>query len=172
VQIQPELILVMPLQLRLLAVGDANYGVMKFSEDESGEDMFSRTGPDDDFNNYLKQLTRVTLKMDYENTLGLDQASIYMVSRDDEGGENWSKSVTLEEGAGKSLSLEIEANELLVYPFRPGLEVRVPVGNPEAPLGSRYGLIEIKRGTEDAGAGLKAKISLDLEAHVDMEIDL
>jgi hypothetical protein len=170
--LRPEMALVVPLRLRLYAEDGANYGVMKvFEDDEPGGDMFDRTGPDDEFNDYLKQLARVALNVDYDNTLGLDQVSVYMVSHDTGGRENLSKKLTLEEGTGKRLILELDTDDLSAYPLWPELEIRVPAEQTDGG-GKRYGIIELKRGTGAAGAGIRANISVDIESQVDLEFDL
>jgi hypothetical protein len=170
--IQPELIMVMPLWLRLLAGENEDYGSMKLTDPEPvadpkpEDDIFGREGPGDEINDYLKQLKRISLRVDYDNFMGLDDASVYILSKDYEGKTNWEKSLTLYEGAGKTLLMELGPDDITVYPFRPGLEIRVP-----RETGKDYGLIEMKRSGEDSG-GIWAKISIEAEAHVDMVVDL
>jgi hypothetical protein len=159
------MVLVLPLRLRVLEGDNSGYGSLKFTDTPPEEDIFRREGPDDEINEYLKQLDRIRLKVDYDNTLGLEQVSVYLVSRDDNGEPNWEKSITLREGLNQTLSLDISADEILIWPFRPELEVRVPKS------GGNYGVIEIKRGSEGT-AGIRARISVEIESYVDMEIDL
>jgi hypothetical protein len=172
IEIQPELILVMPLQLRLIDEDGDGYGSMKLTETKPvanpgpGDDMFGRKGPDDEINDYLEQLGQVRLRVDYDNFMGLDGTSFYIVSKDFEGETNWEKSVTLREGAEQTLVLELGSDDMTVYPFRPGLEIRV-----QNKGGENYGPIEIKRGGEETG-GIWAKISIETDAHVDMVVDL
>jgi hypothetical protein len=162
---QPELILVIPLRLRVLASGGETFGSLRFTDFEPEDDIFGRKGPEDDeINEYLEQVKRVSLRVDYDNTLGLDQTSICMVSRDDRGEENWAETITLQEGTGQTLSLDLAPQDFLIYPFRPGLEIRVPRKS-----GQDYGLIEMKGG--QGKGGVRAKISVEVESHVDMEFD-
>jgi hypothetical protein len=173
IQFRPELILVMPLQLRLLAEGDADYGSLKLTESEavtdpkSEDDMFGRTGPDDKINEYLEQLKQVRLRVDYDNSVGMDKTSFYIFSQDYDGETvNWEKPVPLSEGVGKTLSLDLSPDDFKIYPFRPGVEIRVP-----NETGKNYGLIGIKRGGEGRG-GIRAKITVEMESHIDLVVDL
>jgi hypothetical protein len=174
IKLQPELILVMPLQFRLLAEAGKDYGSMKLTESESGadaeeqDDIFGRTGSDDEITEYLDQFKRTRLRMDYDNFMGLDGTSFYIFSRDYAGNTNWEKSVTLHEGAGQTLSLELNSGDIKTYPFRPNMEIRTQVET-----GKDYGLIEIKRGGEDtSGGGVRFKISVEMESRVDLAFDL
>jgi hypothetical protein len=166
VSLQPEMALVLPLRIRALDDDNSGYGSLKFADILPEEDIFHREGPDNEINEYLKQLGRIRLRVDYDNTLGLDQVFVYLVSRDDNGEPNWEKSITLHEGLNQTLSLDIGADDFLIWPFRPDVEIRVPVEP-----GENYGVIEIKRGPEGV-AGIRARLSVEIESYVDMEIDL
>jgi hypothetical protein len=169
ISFQPALILVMPLRLRLLSGDDAGYGSLQFTDIEPEDDIFGRAGPDDEINDYLKQLKRVAVRVDYDNTVGLDKTSVLLVSRGYDDEPNWESEqlITFSEGAGNTLTLELYAEDFLVYPLRPSVEIRTPA-DATAGDGRKYGLIEIKRGV-DGKAGIRAAVSVEVESHLDME---
>jgi hypothetical protein len=156
--LSPELILVMPLRLRILTEnpGDA-YGSLKITSIEVEDDIFGRTGPGSKLDEYLDYLKRVSLRVDYDNFLGLGGLSFHIVN----DSPAWEKSVSFAEGAGKTLFLNLTADDFKVYPLKPKLEIRVA-----AQPGLDYGLLEIKRG------GVRATISVEAESRVDLELDL
>jgi hypothetical protein len=52
----------------------------------------------------------------------------------------------------------------------PGIEIRVPADNWDT-NGRKYGLIEIKRGSEDQPAGFSAILSVKAAADIDQEFE-
>jgi hypothetical protein len=179
IRLKPDLLVSFPLKFKLLApegdTGDSPEGKLVLGNVFPEGDFLKRESEDDEIDQYIRQLTYLTLNIDYTNTIGLDRASVYLVSKGEnpEDANKWEKVIPLVESTDTDqpyqVSLEFTAGDL-GYPFTPKMEIRVPAEHEEN--GRNYGLIEIKRGTEEIPAGFKARVSVRASAEINQEIDL
>jgi hypothetical protein len=169
ISLKPNVVVAFPLRLRLLAAeddtGEPREGKLVLGNIFPEGDFLNREGKDDEIDEYIRQITYLDMDIEYDNTIGLDNTSVYLVSKNEDPERAWEKPMTLTEGEGQ-LKLNFTGDELL-YPFMPEIEIRVPVRD-----GEDYGIIEIKRGTEEDPAGFTARISVKAAAEINQEIDI
>jgi hypothetical protein len=144
--ITAELLIEVPLSLRLYAKGGADYGALTykfFKDDDEQKDLLGREEEtDDSFSDYTKYLEFASVEVEYENTFGLDGVSLVLTDGD------FTKELgPLVERERAVIDLTLRGDEIPPTPFIPWVEVRIKAGEPPDEDGKCYGLIALNRGT-------------------------
>lgn len=169
--ISAELLIEVPVKLMLYAKKDENGGELDYGsleyKFEGEEDLLGRKpGEEDPYADYTQYLDTASVELGYENTLGLDGVTLVLGGRD----SDFEKKLGPLEERG-TIDLTLRGDEI-PNPFIPQVEVRVPARyGPKEPGGRRYGLVELKRGTAEAPAGLNAfAIRVKARTYIDQDI--
>jgi hypothetical protein len=163
ITLKPDIVIELPLKFRLRSQTTDPEGIATLTINglgEDGEDLLGRTGEDDDS---FDLVNSITLDITYTNTIGLGSSSIYLNI-----GENFHQPLlTLAPDQPNSREVTLTSNDL-VFPFTPNVVLQVLAEETDG-QGRKYGVIEIKRGTEEIPAGLNVSLSLRAVADIDEE---
>jgi hypothetical protein len=149
-----DLVVELPMRLRLMEDDEPGYGSLTYSFYKDGEDekdLFGRE-PDaeDPYGDYLKYLDFASVELGYRNTLGLYGVELVIRGKN----SDFEKTVGPLASEG-TINLTLRGDEIPSR-FIPQMVVRVPVDPPPIPddapadpYGRRYGIINVRRITGD-----------------------
>jgi hypothetical protein len=165
VTVKPDMLIKVPFRLRVETTEDQDpqngkISLSGFLPDDEKEDLLGRKEDDDDMNEYIDMAKSIAMVIDYENTIGFDGLKVNIVTS-----AQTISADALQSGEG-TLKISM-TKEDVAYPFRPQVEILVPVES-----GQTYGIFEVNRGEEEGFWGFTAKVKVTVRANIDKEFSL
>jgi hypothetical protein len=169
-KMKADILIKLPFKLKVKsATGDPpgyEYGkvsLLGLLPDDPNEDLLGRENADDDMNEYIDMARAITMVIDYENTIGLDNFTVNIVAGQGDTKRTISTTEPLKSGKG-AMGVEMRKEDL-ARPFRPLVEILVPLES-----GKDYGILEVKRAVvKDGFWGFQAKARVTVQAEIDKE---